>query len=800
MKYRIQKVAVLGSGVMGSGIACHFANIGLDVLMLDIPPFNMSEEDSKNPTIRNSIVNGALKAAIKSKPAALFDKSFAGRIKTGNFEDDFEKIKDADWIIEVVVEKLDIKRTIYEKVEKYRKPGSLVTSNTSSIPIKLLAEGRSDDFKKNFCGTHFFNPPRYMPLFEVIPHEDSDQSVIDFFMHYGDVYLGKKTVLCKDTPGFIANRIGVMSGAKLGELTEKYDLTIEEVDSITGPLIGRPKTGHFRLQDLVGIDTGVKVTEFLLNNVDGDPHVDYFKAKETPKYMTYLVENKWLGNKTKKGFYEKTGKKDEKGKKIINALNLKTLEYAPSQKPKLESVGAAKKIEIAEKRIKQLIAGEHKENKFLKEYFGFLLSYTANRIPEISDQYYSVDDAMRAGYMWEYGPFEYWDLFGIDEAIKLVEECGETVPAWIKEMHSSGHNTFYKFVNGVKQYYNIESKNFEAVPGMEGIIILDSIRDKAPIVKNSECTVHDIGDGVMCLEFTSKSNAIGEGIGQGLHEAIVKAEEEGWNGLVIGNNATNFTVGANLMPVGMMAMQKEFDKLNEMVNDFQQLTMLCRTSKIPVVAATQGYVFGGGCELSMHCDAGVFAAESYIGLVEVGVGLIPGGGGTKEMALRASDKYFEGDVQIPTLIEHFKPIATATVATSANEAYSHNLLLPTKDEVCINKPKNIATAKAKVLELAKNYVPPVPRHDVTVLGRTGLSALYSAINEFRLGNYMSDYDVEIAKKVAYVIAGGDLTGTQKVSEQYLLDIEREAFLSLLGNQKTLDRIQHILMYNKPLRN
>jgi len=800
MKYRIQKVAVLGSGVMGSGIACHLANIGLDVLLLDIVPFDIKEEDKSNPVVRNSIVNGALKAAIKSKPAPLYDTTFSSKITTGNFDDDMEKISEADWIIEVVIERLDIKKQIFEKVETLRKEGSLVTSNTSSIPIKLLVEGRSDDFKSHFCGTHFFNPPRYMPLFEVIPHETSSPEVIDFFMDYGDTFLGKETVLCKDTPAFIANRIGVLSGSKIIELVEKYDMSIEEVDAITGDLINRPKTATFRLQDLVGIDTSDKVTQFVLKNVTGDTYVDKLKELPNPKFLQFLLDNNFYGNKTKKGFYEKTKEKDKKGRKVINALNLKTLEYAPSVRPKLAAVDAAKKIESHDKRLTALLTGDERENKFLKEYFTFLFSYASNRVPEISDQFHSVDDAMRAGYMWEYGPFEYWDLIGIEEGIKLMDECGEEVAPWVKDMIASGIKSFYKFEAGVRKYYNLNSKSYETLPGAEKKIILDAIRGNAPVLKNSECTVHDIGDGVMCVEFTSKSNAIGEGIGQGIFEAITKAENEGWNGVVIGNNAKNFTVGANLMPVGMMAMQKEFEKLDKTVNEFQQLTMLCRTSKVPVVLAGQGYVFGGGCEIGMHCDASVMAAESYIGLVEVGVGLLPGGGGTKEMAVRASDKFFEGDVQIPTLIDHFKPVASATVSTSAYEGFKHNLLDPKKDIVSVMTSKNLSIAKAKVLELAKNYVAPTPRKDITVLGRTGLSALYTAINEFQLAGYMSEYDVEISRKIAYIMCGGDLTSPQQVGEQYLLDIEREAFLSLLGNQKTLDRIQHILMHNKPLRN
>ncbi len=799
MSYRIKKVAVLGTGVMGSGIACHLANVGMEVVMLDILPFDIEAGES-NPAVRNKVANEALTKAIKSKPAALFTKDFAKRITTGNFEDDFEKIADADWIVEVVVERLDIKQSIFEKVEKHRKAGSLVSSNTSSIPIHLLAEGRSDDFKKHFCGTHFFNPPRYLRLLEIIPIPESDAGMIDFFMEFGDVYLGKQTVLCKDTPAFIANRIGVMSGVRMLELTQEYGMTVEEVDAITGELIGRPKTATFKLQDLVGIDTGDKVTNFVRDNVQNDAFFDALKGKEDPKFMTFLVDNKLFGNKSGKGFYERTKKKDEKGRTIVNVLDLETLEYAPTTRPKLPIVKEAKGIDLMSKRFSFLISGEGRENQFLKNYFASLLSYTAARIPEIADDIFLVDDAMRAGYVWDFGPFEYWDLLGLTKGIELIESCGWAVPDWIKEMQSKGFESFYKFEKGTKKCYSLSSKGYEVVKSAEGLIILDTYRDKEPVLKNSECTVHDIGDGVMCLEFTSKSNAIGEGIGRAMVEAIEIAERDNWNGIVIGNNAKQFSVGANLMNVGMLAMQKKFDDLNQMVKDFQDINMRIRTSKIPVVVATQGYVFGGGCEISMHCDAGIYAAESYIGLVEVGVGLLPGGGGTKEFALRASDAFFEGDVKIPTLISHFKNIATAAVATSATEAYGLHYLKEGKDFVCYNTPRNIGEAKAKVLELAPNYVPPSVRTDIEVLGRTGISALYTAINEFKLGGYMSDYDVEIARQIAYVICGGDLTSSQMVDEQYLLDIEREGFLTLLGNQKTQDRIQHILMYNRPLRN
>ena len=800
MKYRLKKVAVLGSGVMGSGIACHLANIGLEVLMLDIIPRDLEGDKLKDPTLRNSIVDSALQNSIRSKPAPLYHKSFASRISTGNFEDDFEKISDADWIIEVVVERLDIKQQIFEKVDHNRKNNSLVTSNTSSIPMHLLSEGRSDNFKAHFCGTHFFNPPRYLRLLEVIPTSDTLKSVINFFMEFGKVNLGKETVLCKDTPAFIGNRIGVMSATEMTILTKKNSFTVEEVDLLTGSLIGRPPTATFRLQDLVGLDTGDNVSRFVMDNVENDTYINKIKKLPEPKFMRFLLDNKFLGNKSGKGFYEKTKKKDANGKTVINVLNLETLEYKPAVKPRMEIVKTAKGMELLDKRLQFLVDGDSKEHQFFKDYFGALFAYSAARVPEISDQYFPLDDAMRTGYVWEYGPFEYWDLIGFEKGIALVEALGESLPKWVHDLKATGVESFYKYENGKKQYFNIQTKKFEVLPGKEAFIVLDSYRAQTPIIKNSECTVHDIGDGVLCLEFTSKSNSIGEGIGRGIDEAIRLAEDGDWKGIVIGNNAKQFSVGANLMNVGMMAMQKQFDPLDKMVNDFQQINMRIRTSKIPLVVATQGYVFGGGCEIAMHCDAGVYAAESYIGLVEVGVGLLPGGGGTKEFAVRASDDFFEGDVQSPTLINYFKTIATAAVSTSAYQAFDLNYLKEGRDIVSVNTPMNIGKAKDKVLLLAKNYIAPSVREDIEVLGRGGMSVLYSAINEFRLGEYMSDYDVEIARKIAYVICGGDLTSSQKVSEQYLLDIERENFMSLLGNQKTLDRIQYLLMNNKPLRN
>ena len=800
MNYRLKKVTVLGSGIMGSGIACHLANVGMEVIMLDIVTPDLNDEESNSIIERNKLVNSALQKTIKSKPAPLYHKSFASRIKTGNFEDDFQKITESDWIIEVVVENLKIKKQIFEKVDKYRKKGSLVSSNTSSIPINLLAQDRSDDFKKSFCGTHFFNPARYLRLLEIIPTNDTLQGVTDFFMEFGKVILGKQTVLCKDTPAFIGNRIGVMSATEMTLLTEKYNFGIEEVDAMTGSLIGRPSTATFRLQDLVGLDTGDNVSRFVAENVKNDNYIDRLKDRPEPKFMKFLLKNKFLGNKTGKGFYEKTSKRDKNGKSIINALNIKTLKYEPAIRPKIDFIKAAKGIGLMNKRLQYIVEGDTIYSQFFAEYFGQLFSYAAARVPEISDQYFPIDDAMRTGYFWDFGPFEYWDLIGFELGITLIEKVGAEVPQWITKMAASGKKHFYKFEDGKKKYYNISLNDYVLIQGMESFLILDSFRSQTPLIKNSESVVHDIGDGVLCFEFTGKSNSIGQGVGKALIEALKIAEDENWKGIVIGNNAKQFSVGANLMEIGMVAMQKEFDQLERFVDNFQQINMKIRTSKIPIVVSTQGYVFGGGCEIAMHCDGGIYASESYIGLVEVGVGLLPGGGGTKEFALRASDDFFEGDVQSPTLINYFKSIATAAVSTSAYEAFDLNYLKKGRDEVCINTNLNIGLAKEKVLELAKNYIPPSARDDIQVLGRAGMGVLYSAINEFRMGEYMSDYDVEIARKIAYVLCGGDLTSSQQVSEQYLLDIEREGFMSLLGNQKTLDRIQYLLMNNKPLRN
>ena len=786
---RIRKVAVLGSGLMGTGIAAHLAGCGLEVLLLDLP----SAEGNRNKIAADSLAN-----ALKAKPAPFYDNKFAGRITVGNFDDDFPKIKEYDWIIEVIVERLDIKKQLYEKVDQFRAKGSLVTSNTSGIPIHLMAEGRSEDFRQHFCGTHFFNPVRYMRLFEVIPTSETKPDVTAFFLHYGDVFLGKQTVLCKDTPAFIANRVGVYAMAKIFQLTHELGLGIDTADALTGPAIGRPKTGTFRLADLVGMDTAVHVINGMKQNCPNDEQISNM---EVPKFLNFLVENKFFGNKSGQGFYKKTAEKDAKGRPVILALDLNTLEYAPAQKEKLAILDTLKQIEELPRRMKAIFKGTDKGAEMLQKSFLGLFAYVSNRVPEISDTAYAIDDALRAGFAWEVGPFQYWDMAGVAECVALAEQQGESIAAWVKEMLAAGNSTFYKSEGGKRLCYNPFTKKYEALPGAEAFIILDAYRSQKPVYTNSECTLHDIGDGVLCLEFHSKMNAIGEGILRGINDSIQIAEEQGWKGIVIGNNAAQFTVGANLMMVAMMAYEQNWDELNMATNVFQQTSMRIRYSAIPVVIATQGYVFGGGCEFSMHADSVVAAAESYIGLVEVGVGIIPGGGGTKEFALRLSDEISkEGDVQIPRLIDRFKTIATAQVATSAYEAFNYGYLSAQKDSVVHNTARNISEAKKKVLELAVDYVMPIQRKDILVLGRTGLGALYVAAHTLKLGNYASEHDIKIAQKVAWVLCGGDLTSSQLVSEQYLLDIEREAFLSLCGEQKTLERIQYMLENGKPLRN
>ena len=787
----IKKVAVLGSGVMGSRIACHFAGIGIPVLLLDMVPASATE--SSKPSERNKLVNDALTAAIKSNPSPVYNKDVIKRISTGNFTDNMKDIAAVDWIIEVVVERLDIKQLIYAQVEQFRKPGTLISSNTSGIPIHLMAEGRSEDFKKHFCGTHFFNPPRYLRLLEIIPTEYTDPEIVAFLLHYGDVFLGKTTVLCKDTPAFIANRIGVFSIMSIFHIMEKLGLSIDEVDALTGPIIGRPKSATFRTADVVGIDTLVKVAKGVAENCPNDESKALFTI---PTWLETVVTNNWLGDKTGQGFFKKT--KSATGKEILT-LNLQTMEYGPRQKPKFASLEAAKPIEDLKQRIQLLSAAPDKAGEFYRAFHFSLFSYISHRIPEISEEVYRVDDAMKAGFGWEIGAFESWDAVGVAKTVAAMKAAGYSVAAWVEEMLAAGANSFFIVKDGKRLFYDIATKTYLPIPGGEAFIILQNHRDKT-IWKNSACNLVDMGDGVAGFEWSSKMNSIGGEVLEGLNKAIGIAEDK-FKGLVIANEGANFSAGANVGMIFMLAIEQEYDELDMAIRMFQNSMMRVRYSSIPVVIAPHGLSLGGGCEINLHADKVCAAAETYIGLVEMGVGLIPGGGGTKEFALRAGDDLHEDEPETVTLKNRFFSIATARVATSAQEGFDMGILRKGQDEIVMNTGRRIAAAKKSVIELYdQGYTMPVQRKDVKVMGRAGLGAIYAGINAMWRGGYASEHDKLIAKKLAYVLCGGDLSEQSLVSEQYLLDLEREAFLSLCGEKKTLERIQSVLKSGRPIRN
>ena len=792
MKRSIQKAAVLGSGIMGSRIACHFANIGVEVLLLDIVPRDLEEKDKDNKQVRNRIVNESLQNTIKTNPSPLYDKAEARLIRTGNFEDDLKGIKDVDWIIEVVVENLEIKKSLYEKVEQFRKPGTLITSNTSGIPIHLMLDGRSEDFQKHFCGTHFFNPPRYLRLLEIIPTKKTDPGIVDFFMHYGDLYLGKETVLCKDTPAFIANRIGVYGMMSTFHAIEGLGLTVNEVDKLTGPVVGRAKSATFRTSDLVGLDTLVNVANNLHAALAHDESREKFKL---PKVVSALSEKKWLGDKTGQGFYKKT-KKD--GKTEILELDLNTLEYIPKTKAKFEVMDKTKNIENVKERLPLLIADEGKAGTFYRQMFFDLFRYCTFRIPEIADELYRLDQAVAAGFAWELGPFETWDALGVQATHEKMKEAGLEPAAWVQEMLDAGITSFYSFENGQKRYYDIASKAYKTVPGTEGLVFLDAFKTNV-VWEKPGATLYDIGDGVLNLEFHTKMNAMDSDVVEGINTAITLGEKD-FRGVVIGNEGQNFSAGANLAMLFMYAVDQEFDEIDLMIRTFQNTITRARFSSIPVISAPSGLVLGGGCELSLHCDAIQAHAESYIGLVEVGVGLIPGGGGTKELTMRAGDDFTPGDPELNTLQEYFMNIATAKVATSAEEARKMNILRD-GDAITLNRKRLLTDAKAKAIALHEaGYTKPVERKDVKVQGSAALAMFEAGISGMRFGNYISDHDAKIGQKLAWIMAGGDLSAPAMVSEKYLLDLEREAFLSLCGEPKTQERIQSILFKGKPLRN
>lgn len=794
MNRKIKKVAVLGSGVMGSRIACHFANIGVEVLLLDIVPRDLSETDKANPAARNKIVNDALAFALKSKPSPIYEKGFAKLISTGNFEDDMSKISDVDWIIEVVVERLDIKQVVFEQVEKYRKPGTLITSNTSGIPMHMMSGGRSDDFQKHFCGTHFFNPPRYLRLLEIIPGPKTDPEIIDFLMHYGDLFLGKETVLCKDTPAFIANRIGIYAIMSAMHTIEDMEMTVGEVDRLTGPIIGRAKSATFRTMDVVGLDTTVNVANNLHAGLPNDESKEKFVL---PGIVKEVHERGWFGDKSGQGYFKKT--KDENGKRTILELDLKTFEYIERTRANFKALEAVKDEENLKERVKTLVNFDDKAGEFYRKTFYDTFRYVTYRIPEISDELYRIDQAVCAGFAWQMGPFDTWDLLGVRKVVEQMESM-ELKPAdWVYEMLDAGNESFYTIENGIKKYYDIPSKSYKVIPGTEDLVILENIRETHKVWGNAGASLFDIGDGVLCLEFHTKMNAIGQEVIEGIQTAISMAEKD-YKGLVIGNEGENFSAGANLAMLFMYAGDQEFDEVNLMVAQFQNTMKRAKFSSIPVVSAPAGLTLGGGCELSLHCDAIQAHAETYIGLVEVGVGLIPGGGGTKELTLRVADSIETGDPELNRLQEAFMNIATAKVATSAEEARAMNILRPV-DGVTLNRKRLLTDAKAKVLELHEaGYTQPVERTDIKVQGRVGLALFEAGINGMLLGNYISEHDAKIARKLGWIMCGGDLTQPQEVSEQYLLDLERQMFVELTAEPKTLERIHSILFKGKPLRN
>ncbi len=800
-KRRIKKIAIIGSGIMGSGIACHFANIGVDVLLLDIIPRELNEKEKakgltlEDKAVRNRLVNDALTASIKSKPAPLYHASFKNRITTGNLEDDIAKVAGVDWIMEVVVERLDIKQQVFEKLEKHRTPGTLITSNTSGIPIKFMSEGRSEDFQKHFCGTHFFNPARYLKLFEIIPGPKTDASVLEFLNGYGAQFLGKTSVVAKDTPAFIGNRIGIFSIQSLFHAVKDLGLTIEEVDKLSGPVIGRPKSATFRTVDVVGLDTLVHVANGIAENCKDDERIELFKL---PDFINTMMENKWLGSKTGQGFYKKHVSAE--GKKDILSLDLNTLEYRAKKRAKFATLEMTKTIDKVVDRFKVLVKGKDKAGAFYRKSFAALFAYVSNRIPEITDDLYKIDDAMKAGFGWEHGPFQIWDAIGVEKGIEMMKAEGLEPNAWVNDMLASGNSSFYTIKDGATYAYDIPKKSQEKIPGQDSFIILDNIRKSNEVFKNSGVVIEDLGDGILNVEFQSKMNTIGGDVLAGLNKAIDIAEKD-FAGLVVGNQAANFSVGANIGMIFMMAAEQEYDELNMAIKYFQDTMMRMRYSSIPTVAAPHGMALGGGCELSMHADKVVAAAETYIGLVEFGVGVIPGGGGSKEMTLRAQDTFKKGDVELNTLQEYFLTIGMAKVATSAYEAFDLGILQKGKDIVVVNKDRQIAVAKQHAKLMADiGYTQPVKRKDIKVLGKQALSMFLVGTDSMEASNYISEHDKKIANKLAYVMAGGDLSEPTLVTEQYLLDLEREAFLSLCTERKTLERIQHMLTKGKPLRN
>ena len=787
----VKKAAVLGAGTMGAQIAAHLANAGIPTLLLDIVPKDESAD-------RKAIARAGFEAAKKAKPAAFFTADLAALVTVGNFEDDLPKLKDVDLIIEAVVENPDIKRSLYEKVEQHRRPGSVIASNTSGIPLLSLAEGRSDDFRDHFLGMHFFNPPRYMHLVELIRTEWTRPEVSCAMFGFLDERLGKGVVIAKDRPNFIANRIGTYGALVTMRTMIDDGYSFEEVDKITGPAAGRPKTATFRTFDLVGLDVFAHVVKNLHENLPDDPERAMFVM---PEFVTRMIEKGLLGNKSKAGFYQR--KKGEGGKREIWTLDAATLDYRPAQKVKLPALEMGKNIEDTRERLKALVWSKDRVGSFLWKTISQTLVYAADRIPEIADTVVEVDRAMRWGFNWELGPFEVWDAIGVEKSAAKLKEEGRALPANVQKLLDAGQKSFYQQENGQQFYFDFAAGKYVPLQDQPGTIILKSLKDRTGVIKkNSGASMIDLGDGVACLEFHSKMNSIGGDTLEMLRFAVGETEKN-FLGLVVGNQGVNFSVGANLMLMLMEAQDENWEELEMIGRYFQSSVMSLRYSVKPVVVAPFQMVFGGGCEMVLHADRVRAAAETYIGLVEVGVGIIPAGCGTKEMLVRAMDS-IPADMKdadpFPFVKRAFETIALAKVATSAEEARDFGFLRA-HDSISMNADRLIADARKQVLALAAaGYVQPQQRTDILALGNPALATLKLGVHLMKRAGYISDHDALIGEKLARILTGGDLNHPTHVSEQHLLDLEREAFLSLIGTRKTQDRIAHMLKTGKPLRN
>jgi 3-hydroxyacyl-CoA dehydrogenase len=817
---RIHKVAVLGAGTMGARIAAHFANAGVPSLLLDIVPPNTPPDADRSA--RNKIAAAGLDGARKSKPAAFFEASLSRLVTVGNFEDDLKRLAEVDWIIEVVVENLDIKRSLLRKVEAIRKPGTIVTTNTSGLPVAKIAEGFSEDFRRSWFGTHFFNPPRYMRLLELIPTPDADPALIEAVTHFCEVELGKGVVLAKDTPNFIANRIGTFSVLNVMRLMQEMDLTIEEIDALTGQAVGWPRSATFRTIDLVGLDILGHVVSNMTQNVR-----DERSELQIPDFFRQMLERKWLGDKTKGGFYKKhvgrapspaepgKAKEDER-----MAIDWKTLEYHPRQKPKFAALDMAKNVDEPGARVRMLLgldgSAPQKADKaaaFLWTALSDLWTYSANRVPEISDSVVEIDRAMRLGFNWELGPFELWDAAGVEVTVARMKKEGRPVAANVEKLLASGKKSWYaddaKTPSG-RAYFDLASGTLKPVAVPEGVWSVEVARKSNGVVKkNSGASLIDLGDGVGCIEFHSKMNALGADIISLILQSLkAGGPGDGFDAFVITNDAQNFSVGANLMLLLMSVQEEEWDEVDLAIRQFQGMTQAIKFSPKPVVIAPFGLALGGGCEVSLHAAARQPHAELYMGLVEVGVGLLPGGGGCKEMLLRAVDSAAsirpDGRGESVELMEAmkkaFETIATAKVATSAHEARGLGFL-SSSDRITMNRERILSDAKACAVELAQaGYEPPVMRSDIPAPGENILAALKMGVHLMRQGDFISDHEKKLGTKIAEVLCGGNITPGTPVSEQYLLDLEREAFKSLCGEKKTQERIQFTLKTGKTLRN